>query len=97
MGKTVGVCPTCPVPNVGASSCIPVSLERIVCPQVGPLDLIDGPSQHFYHCALFPWALVSAPALVSWTNVLIGLTFHWFFLNLLLLVVWLVNSEFAFA
>ena len=64
LGETVGVCPVCPVPNVGASSYIPVPLERTVYPQVGPLDPVDGSSQHFYHCALFPWALVSVPALV---------------------------------
>ena len=63
-GETVGVCPMCPVPNVGASSYLPVPLERTVYPQVGPLDPVDGSSQHFYHCALFPWALVPVPALV---------------------------------
>ena len=64
LGETVGVRPMCPVPNVGASSYFLVSLERIVYPQVGPLDPVDGSSQHFYHCALFPWALVSVPVLV---------------------------------
>ena len=64
LGETVGVCPMCPVPNVGASSYFPVSLERTVYPQVGPLDPVDRSSQHFYHCALFPCALVSVPALV---------------------------------
>ena len=39
-------------------------LGQTVYPQVGPLDPVDGSSQHFYHCALFPWALVSVPALV---------------------------------
>ena len=43
-GETVGVYPVCPVPNVGASSCFPVSLELIVCPLVGPLDPGDGSS-----------------------------------------------------
>ena len=62
LGETVGVCPVCPVPNVGASSYFP--LPRTVYPQVGPLDPVDESSQHFYHCALFLWALVSVPALV---------------------------------
>ena len=45
LGETVGVRPTCPVPNVGASSCFPVPLERTVYPQVGPLDpVVDPPS-----------------------------------------------------
>ena len=64
LGETVGVRPMCPVPNVGASSYFPVPLERIIYPQVGPLDLVDRSSQHFYHCALFLWALVPVPALV---------------------------------
>ena len=53
LGETVGVCPVCPVPKVGASSYFPVPLERTVYPQVGPLDPVDGSSQHFCHCALF--------------------------------------------
>ena len=63
-GAVVTARPMCPVPNVGTSFYLPVPLERTVYPQVGPLDLVDGSSQHFYHCALFPWALVSVPALV---------------------------------
>jgi hypothetical protein len=51
--------------NVGASSCFSVSLERTVYPQVGPLDPVGGSSQHFYHCAWFPWALVRCIPAVS--------------------------------
>ena len=49
---------------IGASSCFPVSLERTVCPQVGPLDPVNGPSKHICYCVFVRWALVSAPALV---------------------------------
>ena len=63
-GAIVPVRPMCPVPNVGTSFSLPVSPEKTVYPQVGPLDPVDGSSQHFYHCALIPWALVPEPALV---------------------------------
>ena len=65
LGETAGVCPMCPVPNVGASPSSPGSLERTVYPQVEPLDPVDRSSKNFYHCTLFPWALVSVSALVS--------------------------------
>ena len=52
LGEAVGVRPMYLVPNVDVSSCFPVPLERTVYPQVGPLDPVDGSSQHFYHLSL---------------------------------------------
>ena len=63
-GETVWGAPDVSCADVGVSSWIPVSLERTVCSQVGPLDPVNESSKHFFHCTLSPWALVSVPALV---------------------------------